>query len=614
MPFAPADRPSLAVGLLQAALHQHQVECESKYFNLTMQGLLGTETYAYLSHHAPPLVMAGQWAFSQVMYGQQHSCWDSFQAEVLDNPKWGMETQMRQPLPDLVAAAPLLVRLAYESNDWSRFDLVGFSCSFEQTMPSLCLAQLIRKHHPDVLLAAGGANFEQAMGRPYVEQYEFLDFVSTGEADRSFPQLCCNLRDLKEGRTSTLQVPPGFVYRHEGEVRETARTDGEPVRLDDLPTPSYEDFFRVAAKCEVPDLVEHWLPVEASRGCWWGEKHQCAFCGLNGESLAYRHKSWRRVADEAQELSDRYGAKRLQYTDNSLGLGYFKDLVPYWAEQPKKIEKYFEIKTNIKREQLEMLSQAGVTRVQPGIESLVDSTLQAMGKGVTAAQNLAFLRWSVEVDLMPLWNIILAVPGEDPDSYRETAELLRKIVHLPPPSGIGPIRMDRFSPHYNRWQEFGFTLRRPVPSYRHVFPFADEILDRVAYYFDYDHPQLDTAITACKDLTVKCYKWQDMAYRQTNGELRVKPRGDGWVLVDTRFNRLPSTRKLSAAELAVLIACDAPATPEKALRETDQASSEELTAALAELVKKSVVAQAGERLVTLALLPPRAQLANAGPN
>jgi ribosomal peptide maturation radical SAM protein 1 len=614
MPFAAADRPSLAVGLLQAALRQRQIECDSKYFNMTMQSLLGMETYCYLSHLAPPLVMAGQWAFSQVMYGQQHSCWESYMKEVLDDPTWGMAEPFRQPIYDLIEAAPLLLRLAYESNDWSRYDLVGFSCSFEQTMPALCLASLIRKHHPDVLLAVGGANFEQIMGRPYLEQYSFLDFVSTGEADRSFPQLCCNLRDLKEGRITTLEVPPGFVYRRNGEVHESPQSDAEPVQLEDLPTPSYEDFFRVAEKTGQFSAREQWLPVEASRGCWWGEKNQCSFCGLNGEKLGYRNKSWQRVVAEARELSDRYGAVRIQYTDNSLGMGYFKDLIPHWAEQQEPTEKYFEIRANLNREQLQMLRQAGVSRVQPGIENLIDSTLQKMRKGVTAAQNLAVIRWSVEVGLVPLWNIIFGFPGEPLEGYKQTGELLRRITHLPPPAVIGPIRMDRFSPHFNQWQEYGFSYRRPVPAYRHVFPFEDEVLDRIAYYFDYDHLQFADAVKACKRLTEQCYPWQEKTCLEENGELALKSRQGSMVLVDTRFNRLPSTLRLTAAELALLVACDAPTSREKALRSaTGQATSSELSEALERLIKRSVVAEVGERLLTLALLPPREQLTAVQP-
>lgn len=30
------------------------------------------------------------------------------------------------------------------------------------------------------------------------------------------------------------------------------------------------------------------LLYEASLGCWWGEKHHCTFCGLNGTTMKFR--------------------------------------------------------------------------------------------------------------------------------------------------------------------------------------------------------------------------------------------------------------------------------------------------------------------------------------
>jgi ribosomal peptide maturation radical SAM protein 1 len=611
MPFAAADRPSLAAGLLQAALRRCRIECETKYFNVTMQRLLGAASYSYLAHWVPAVVMAGQWTFSRALFGGQHSSWESYQKEVLDNPHWGLRKSLHGLVRDLLDQVPLFLRIAYESNDWSRFDLVGFTCTFEQTVPSLALARMIRRHHPQVWLAAGGANFEQSMARPYVEQLGLLDFVATGEADRSFPQLCCNLRDLKLGRATTLRVPPGFVYRWNGVVYESPPA-AEPVQLDELPTPSYEDFFRVAARTSGFHPGGHWLPVEASRGCWWGQKNQCTFCGLNGERLAFRQKSWRRVVAEADELRARHGAVRLQYTDNALGLSYLKDLVPFWARRRDQTEKYFEVRANLDREQLQMLRKAGVTQVQIGVESLDDETLRLMRKGVTAAQNVAVIRWCTEVGLQPLWNLILGFPGEPPDSYRQTSELISKITHLPPLSVIGPIRMDRFSPNFNHWQELGFTSRSPARAYRHVFPMADEILEEIAYYFDFDHPQLDAALTACQELGRQIRTWQEKARHRQNGELAVKPHLEGGcVLVDSRYNRPAPAMRLGPSELAVLLACDAPRSRAGALHAAAaQALNEDVEAALDRFLERGVIAQVGHKLITLALLPSRHQLQN----
>jgi ribosomal peptide maturation radical SAM protein 1 len=601
MPFAAAHRPSLAVGLLQAALRRRAIECDAFYFNVMMDRLLDRQTSEFFAT------------------GQRFSNWDSYQREVLDHPVWGVGQASRAFLVELLEMAPLFLRLAFESRKWGDYDLVGFTSTFEQTMPSLCLARMIRAAHPHVLIALGGANFEADMGQPYLEQFDFVDFVSTAEADVSFPQLCANLQALKEGRAPQLEVPAGILYRDEGIFPAVAASSPEPVMpvvMDDLPTPDYADFFREARQSEPQSGDEsrawqEWVPIEASRGCWWGQKAHCTFCGLNGETMTFRRKSWSRVVQEIAEMVDAYGCTRLQFTDNILGMEYFHDLLPYWAERGDATCKYFEVKSNLRRSQLEMLSRAGVTLVQPGIESLSDTTLRLMRKGVSAAQNIAFMRWCAELGITSLWNILFAFPGEPLEDFPAMLALLRKITHLPAPTGIAPIRMDRFSPNYTRWKELGFARIAPMPAYRHIFPFDGADLERLAYYFTYEHDQFDASLAAARAMENFGNEWRASHDAGTPSCLEVVLCDGQFVLADTRFNMQPSRRELRPDELALLLACDAPATPEAVLRaaraDLDRggwtSAIDTLALRLAALIDRDEIAQVSGHLVTLVTMP-----------
>lgn len=638
MPFADADRPSLAAGLLKAAIEQAGIECDSKYFNVTFRQLLGEESYTFLSSEAPMTALAGEWAFSRVLFGHKPSSWIDYEREVLDDPVWGMHPDQRHHIRRALEVAPLFLRLAFESSDWGRYDLVGFTSTFEQTLPSLCLARMIREQHPHVRLAAGGANFEGDMGRAYIESFEFLDFVATGEADLCLPQLCENLRDAQQGGNGDrngnshgnghFEVPPGFLYRDGGEVRAVPAAD-EAVDLDRLPTPNYDDFFRVAAAAgngnghadgngtTAAGDRPRWIPVEASRGCWWGQKAHCTFCGLNGERMAFRRKSWQRVVEETDELGASQPDAHFQFADNIIDMGYFRDLLPFWAARRDPKFKYFEIKSNLDRTQLQLLADAGVSCVQAGVESLADATLRLMRKGVSGAQNVALLRWCAEIGIHPLWNVLYGFPGERPEDYDGTLEILRRITHLKPPDSVAPIRLDRFSPNYRSWRKHGFSAIEPMPAYRHVFPFPDETLEQLAYYFSYRHPQFAEALEAGSKLHGFVREWQHKCERQEQGELAVRSDpADGPVLIDSRFNLEPVTRKLAGRELALLSACDAPVSRARALRlATKQlsrastpaaATGESLEPLLDELIESSVIAEVGGRLITLALMPERA--------
>lgn len=602
MPFAAADRPSLAAGLLQAALKKRGIACDTKHFHVTLARLMGHADYRYFVNETSVSVLSAEWAFSQAMFGESLSTWESYEREVLDARHWGAPKHGRERVLALRALAPMLLHIALRSNDWSAYDLVGFTSSFEQVMPSMALARMIKEKHPGVKIAVGGASFESGMGRPYIENFEFLDYVSNGEADLSFPELCARLRD------GNPEVPPGFFYRSGGRVMESPRAGMTTVEaLDQLPTPDYHDFFRVARATFGDGALRAWIPVEASRGCWWGAKMHCTFCGLNGNTMSFRAKSARRVLEETDELCARHGPEPLQFADNILGFEHLAEVMPAWIARGDKRYKFFEIKSNMKREQILQMHAAGVASVQPGVESFSDKTLGLMRKGVSGAQNVAVIRWCAEIGMECLWNGLFGFPGEDVDEVPWMVSLFRDMVHLPPPTACAVIRMDRFSPNFERSRELGFTKVEPMPAYRHVLPFPEEAVSRAAYYFRYEHPSFEAAVEKGQALIHAQWAWAALHREGKQGELRVvageKGRHD---LVDTRAEVGRGSRKLTRAEAAAVMACDAPVSRAQAISRTADVagvSAEAAERALLTMSRRAVVVEVGTRLVSLAMLP-----------
>ncbi|MBV8672596.1 MAG: hypothetical protein JOZ33_04110, partial [Acidobacteriaceae bacterium] len=226
MPFLDVDRPSLAAGLLKAELEQKGISCDCKYFNITCAKMVGIRTYKAIID-APLTVLAGEWIFSQLYYGQSFSDWTKYEKEILECPVWGLDVETwGDSIRAALEVAPFFLRVAFESNNWQQYDLVAFTSTFQQTMPSLCLARMIRQHYPQVKIAAGGANFEASMGLAYMERFAFLDYLCTGEGDKCFPQLCENLSDNLDA------VPPGILYRSEGRVQSNQASSSTFVELD----------------------------------------------------------------------------------------------------------------------------------------------------------------------------------------------------------------------------------------------------------------------------------------------------------------------------------------------------------------------------------------------
>lgn len=600
MPFAAADRPSLAAGLFKASLHERGIPCDCKYFNLTLCSLLGRDPYAKASLHTTGS-LAGEWVFSQIYFGESFSSWESYRDEILDHPVWGIEEDHQQDVQRLRKIAPLFLRIAYESCDWSRYDLVGFTSDFEQTMPGLCLARMIRQNHPQVKIAFGGTNFEGPMARPYFDLFQEIDYISTGEADISFPQLCVN---LARGCTS---VPEGFLHR--GPQAGPCQGDNPghaTLLLDQLPVPDYDDFFSAVVNAPTASGPLYVL-MEASRGCWWGQRQHCTFCAFSRETISFRFKRWQRVIEEASFLQERYRPDCLFFTDSILAMDYFDTLLPHWAQTRSQTPKFFEIKANLKREHLEMLRKAGVLYVQPGIESLADRTLELMKKGVSAAQNVALLRWCRELGIRVHWNVLFGFPQEDLDDFPVIHEAMSQIVHLQAPEVCGPIRLDRFSPNYNQWREKGFTEIEPLPAYRHIYPLDDGRLRDLAYYFHYQHDHSVHILDLGKEILDLGRVWRKRCEDGTNGIFSVKRHLDGgWILVDSRFNRPKTHHRVNRDDLLLLLLCDAPTT-EEALFETAQrrrcGSGSSIADAYERLRGWGAIGRIGRRIVALPLLP-----------
>src|SRR5262249_45819744 len=156
--------------------------------------------------------------------------------------------------------------------------------------------------------------------------------------------------------------------------------------MDSLAVPDYDDYFaRIQSASWTHDVDIHLL-IETSRGCWWGAKKHCTFCGLNGATMAYRSKSPDRAFQEVTGLVTRDGVNHVECLDNILDNRYITKVFPRIIESNLGIELFYEVKANLRLDQLQTMRAAGVASIQPGIESLSTAVLQLMQKGVSAAQ------------------------------------------------------------------------------------------------------------------------------------------------------------------------------------------------------------------------------------
>jgi ribosomal peptide maturation radical SAM protein 1 len=476
LPFADVDRPAIGVSLLAAELRARRRSVEIHYFNFDLAEIVGLTLYRQISDAIGSQDLVGEWFFADLVFGAEIAPAHDFLERILA----GTPPAVVDGIVRAREFRRAYVQRCAEAIAAKKPSIVGMTTTFHQTCASLAVAKLLKESADPPVIVFGGANCEGVMGERLVRSFPWVDYACTREGDAIFPDF---VERVLSGEL--LSPTPGFVSRGAAPPLEDA---GQPfVDLDRLPFPEYDDYFVRVATSPLSAEIEPTILVEGARGCWWGAKHHCTFCGLNGAGLAFRSKNPDRVVNEVLALADRYPGERIDFVDNILDMRYIKTVFPRLCEERPQLDIFFEVKANLRYDQLLTLRAGGVRRIQPGIESLDDGVLRLMDKGCTALQNIALLRWCDELGIEVSWNLIGGFPFEDPAAYERMAALIPLVTHLPAPMSVSPLRLDRFSPLFTEPERFGLQRVRPARAYYFVYPLERRELYELAYFFDFDY-------------------------------------------------------------------------------------------------------------------------------
>jgi ribosomal peptide maturation radical SAM protein 1 len=595
MPYGSLERPSLGLGLLQAQLQRDGTPCDTRYLAFAFADAIGVEQYVWLSRELPYTAFAGDWLFTEALYGPRPQA-DAAYIEAVLRREWRLDDAAIARLLALRGSCQPFLEHCLGAVPWERYDVVGFTSTFEQNIASLALARQLKARRPELFVVFGGANWEGAMGRELHRRFPCVDAVCSGEADHSFPAL---LATLDHGRSPA--GVRGIVYRRDG--RSVATGPAPLVRdLDALPIPDFEPWMR-DRKASSAGAMAPTMLLETGRGCWWGAKSHCTFCGLNGGSLAFRAKSPERALTEIRDLRERYGVEFFSAVDNILDMGYFRTLLPRLAAEPPGMTFFYEVKANLSAEQVALLAAAGVTTIQPGVESLSDHVLKLMRKGSTALQNVQLLKWCREHGVRPEWNLLYGFPGETAQDHADTLAMMDAIWFLDAPSGYGPVRLDRFAPYHEDPAAYGMTNVRPMAPYRYLYPFGRESLEQIAYYFDYDHHDPGHRLPEPGPLVERVRRWMADERR---GTLRLLHDGQGSLVVDDRPPAGRRGLRLHGWQVAAYDACDRVRTRDGLARmpELARVGADQLTGFLDACVAQRIMVRNRDQYLSLAVATP----------
>jgi ribosomal peptide maturation radical SAM protein 1 len=236
-------------------------------------------------------------------------------------------------------------------------------------------------------------------------------------------------------------------------------------------------------------------------------------------------------------------------------MSYLRTLLPHLVAQARRYQLFYETKSNLRKDQVELLAAAGVTELQPGIESFSTSILKLMAKGTTRLQNVQLLKWCSELGVKVTWNLLYGFPGEEPGEYGDMAALLPALYHLPPPTGAAKVRLDRFGPYWKSPERYGIHNIRPWWTYDFVFAGLPESeRGRFAYFFEYEYGDERDPQAYIRPVVQTVGEWRGATRSKVRLELQT--RAEGPVVIDTRPCRTDEVHALTPAGLALMRALD----------------------------------------------------------
>lgn len=303
MPWHSPGYPCLAAGLLHSIVKNAHPEWE---FSQLYANLLWVD---YLRDSAPgrfsptdygmigeDLIYdaTGEWVFSSALQGEPVWRVDEYR-RAFD----GTDEQFEVALAAHKLAPHFISELAGKVVA-SGASVLALTSTFVQNVACLALAQAVKRIRPSIVTVMGGGNCDGVQGRTLHQNFSSVDYVVSGEGEVAFRLL---LEAIDQGLTDFSHVP-NLCWRIGTEQR--VNPSGGEASLETNPTPCFDDYFEQLEGSSARSYVEPQIVVETARGCWWGEKHHCTFCGLNGTGMHFRSKSATRALEEIEELICRH--------------------------------------------------------------------------------------------------------------------------------------------------------------------------------------------------------------------------------------------------------------------------------------------------------------------
>ncbi len=233
------------------------------------------------------------------------------------------------------------------------------------------------------------------------------DYGIQGEGEATLTRLLVALENGNDPRDL-----PGLCYRHDGRVRSNPCT-APPLKLDASPSPR--------PRAEYYLRESSMLNIQTQRGC----SFECCYCTYPLlEGRGHRRRPPELIAEEMlllQQQGARYGFI-VDSVFNSSPTHVIETCEALIRRGVKMQWCCFLRPQGLTREQMQIMSRAGLTHIEFGSDSFDDSVLQAYGKHFRFEDVLRSSELAYEAKVDYCHFLICGGPGETRETLRHTFE------------------------------------------------------------------------------------------------------------------------------------------------------------------------------------------------
>lgn len=282
----------------------------------------------------------------------------------------------------------------------------AFSCYIWNFEKTIYICKKI-KEKPNCKIVLGGPEVAYR-AKELLKQYDFVDFVLSGEGEFNFPKLIDALN-----LSFSFNEVDGLTYRKENKVLFTAQKEYTQTP----PNPYIKEFFE--------NLNGRICYIETSRGC----PYRCAFC-LSGRCGGLRFFDIDTVKQNILLLANS-GAKTVKFVDRTFNANYHRanEILQfikdnYGTKIPVGICFHFEIAGDIlHNETLKILSDMpiGAVQLEIGMQSFNEDTLKTINRKTDTKKLIKNIKTLLSFDNIHIHiDLIAGLTGEDIESFKKS--------------------------------------------------------------------------------------------------------------------------------------------------------------------------------------------------